>query len=175
MSQGQADVREQGKAVARRMLEAWNRRGETHLVEDLISPHLVTTFARPITFGPGSERNRQLHEAALPRSAFSNQRFEEEILLAERDTVFVAWTVTATNDGPLFGRPPTGKEVTVHGADVLRVVEGKIATHRHFYGKTRAHALARLGLLDPEMQRMLLAEGLIARGRPSGVAFQAPQ
>jgi ketosteroid isomerase-like protein len=173
MSQGQADPREQNKAIARQLLEAWNSQGETHLAEDLISPHLVTTFARPITFGPGTERDRALYEAALPRTAITGQRFQEQILIAEGDTVFVAWAVTGRHEGELYGRPPTHQEVTTYGSDVLRIVDGKIIEHRHYYGKARVHALARLGLLDEAMQRTLLAEGLITRGAPSGIAFRA--
>ena len=157
-------------SVARQMLKAWNERGETHMVDALMSPSLVTRFSAPITAAAGRERKPVESEVALPREGVQNQRFEEEIVITEGDRVFVAWSVTGKNNGQLYGRAPTGKDITVHGADVMRVHgDGKIAEHWDFYSKARVHALARLGLLDEDMQQMLVRQGLLGRGHPSGV------
>ena len=172
MPSDQTDNREQNKAIVRQMLQAWNQRGATHLVDDLISPHLVTSYGKPIVMGSGGERDRELQEQALPREGFPDQRFQEEIVIAEGNTVFVAWTVTGTHRGRFYGHEATGRQITVQGADIIRIEGQKIVEHRPFYGKARVHALARLGLLDERTQRILLQDGLIIRGRPSGVDFR---
>jgi len=154
------------------MLEEWNARGETGLPDELVSRDIVTHFPRPlVAWSRGAERERVGPEIALPREAFPDQRFEEQILIAEGDMVFVAWDVTGTHLGPLYGREPTGKEVTVHGADVVRLENGKIVGHWDYYTKARTHALARLGLLDLDMQEFLLEQGLMGRGRASGMLW----
>jgi predicted ester cyclase len=162
-------TRERAKQVARKMLEAWNAEGETYLPEDLMGPTLVTHFPQRLERANGGARRRVASEAALPREAFSGQRFEEEIVLSDGEYVFLAWSVTATNDGPVFGRAPTGKEVRVYGADVIRVDQGRIAEHWDYYTKARTHALAQLGLLDAEMQKTLEAERLLGRGPATAV------
>jgi predicted ester cyclase len=41
------------------------------------------------------------------------------------------WTLRATNDGPLFGREPTGRRVEMSGIDMIRVRDGQIAELWH--------------------------------------------
>jgi predicted ester cyclase len=168
----QDQLHEHGKAVARNMLAAWNKRGHTFMVDELMSPGLVSRYAQPLVATRGQQRAHVESEVALPPEGLPDQRFDEEILLTEGDLTFVAWNVSGTNRGELYGRKPTGKYVTVHGADVLRVApERRIAEHWHYYSKARVHALARLGLLDEEMQQLLLSRGLLGRGKPSGVIW----
>ena len=41
------------------------------------------------------------------------------------------WTMAATNDGSLFGRPPTGHRVEISGIDMVKVRDGRIAELWH--------------------------------------------
>lgn len=163
--------RSRNREVARRMIEEWNRRGEAHLVDEMTARAVVTHFTRP----PSRRRSRWIwwtprstrapFEVALPREAFPDQRFEEEMIITEGDLAFIAWTVTGTHQGELYGRAPTGRQVTVHGADVIRLNDaGEITEHWDYYAKARTHALARLGLMDGDMRRRLVDEGLLGRG-----------
>jgi predicted ester cyclase len=43
--------------------------------------------------------------------------------------VFVAWTWTGTNVGPIGGMPPTGRLLTMSGATVYFVSDGKVTGH----------------------------------------------
>lgn len=54
-----------------------------------------------------------------------------EDLLAEGDKVVDRWTARGTHPGELIGIPPTGKEVTITGMDILRISNGKIAEIWH--------------------------------------------
>ena len=49
--------------------------------------------------------------------------------LAERDLVASRWTITGTHRGEFQGVPPTGRQVTMSGIDISRVVNGKVAEH----------------------------------------------
>ena len=49
--------------------------------------------------------------------------------LAERDLVASRWMITGTHRGAFQGVPPTGRQVTMAGIDISRVVDGKIAEH----------------------------------------------
>ena len=49
--------------------------------------------------------------------------------LAERDLVASRWTITGTHRGEFQGAPPTGRQVTMSGIDISRVVDGKVAEH----------------------------------------------
>jgi predicted ester cyclase len=171
-SDNDVKLRQRNKAIARRMLKAWNRYGTTFMVDELISPTLITRFAEPLVATLGQERELVESEMALPREAFPEQHFEEEILIADSEKAFLGWNVTATNDGSIFGRQPTHKEITVTGADVIRLDEnGKIAEHWPYYSKARIHALARLGLLDQNMAEVLMNRGLLGRGKPTGILW----
>jgi predicted ester cyclase len=177
----ETDVRETNKAVVRRVLETWNAEGETHIPDALIADSLVTHFPHAIRIQRDTRgrvmtsarnrapRRRVRSEIALPRSAFPDQEFTEQIVIAENDLVFVAWDVTGTNKGKLYGRAPTGKRITVQGSDVYRIRNGKIVEHWDYFTKARTHALARLGLFDKKMQQYLLKEGLLGRGTAKGI------
>jgi predicted ester cyclase len=152
------------------MLDAWNQRKEAHLVRDLIDPTTVTHFAKPVVLAEGAEHQPSELETALPREAFPDQQFTEEIVVSEGDLIFVGWKATGTQEGRFQGNEPTRKRVSVHGSDVLRVTEdGKIAEHIGYYSKPRVHALAQLGLLNDRTQERLRNDGLLRRGRASGI------
>lgn len=39
------------------------------------------------------------------------------------------WTITGTHKGEFQGVPPSGRQITMNGIDMSRVVEGKLAEH----------------------------------------------
>lgn len=159
--------RERNKRVVRRVLRAWNRKKESFFPSHLISPALVTHFGNGSAGAGARARSREL-EVVLPNSAFPDQRFEEQILIADDKSVFIGWEFIGTHKGPLYGRRATGKAVTVHGADFYRLENGLIVEHWDFYSKTRVHVLAKLGLLDRKMQQYLINTGLLGRNYVTG-------
>jgi predicted ester cyclase len=58
--------------------------------------------------------------------AFSNARWTVEETLTAGDRVIVRWGARATQDGPLFAIAATGRNVTVAGIWIFRVVNDKI-------------------------------------------------
>ncbi len=60
-------------------------------------------------------------------SAFPDLRVKNEDVIVEEDKVAVRWTARGTHNGQLMNIPPTGKQVTLKGIDILRIDNGRIA------------------------------------------------
>jgi steroid delta-isomerase-like uncharacterized protein len=116
---GMQDIKE----IARRTLEdPW--RGKLDEVIDLVDDAYVahTTGApEPIRGKAGFREFVTMYLAAFPDG---NITVEEQ--LAERDLVGTRWTGRGTQTGELMGMAPTGKEVTVPGLTISRIVDGKL-------------------------------------------------
>ena len=58
--------------------------------------------------------------------AFPDLVVTVEDQIAEGDRVVTRWTARGTHGGEFLGIPPTGKEFTFKGVDIVRIVDGKI-------------------------------------------------
>ncbi len=117
---------EENKALARRMVEAWNR-GDLAALDDLIAPDFVFHDPADPAMPPGPRGAKEL--VAAFRTAFPDLRLTIEDEIAEGAMVVQRLTGTGTHHGPFAGVPPTGKPVTMSSIEVLRVERGKIAEH----------------------------------------------
>jgi predicted SnoaL-like aldol condensation-catalyzing enzyme len=157
------DTRDTNRAVARQLLSAWNKHGETYMPKDLAHPQMVRYFPQPV--GMASASGQPAVASALPRAAIQGQNYQEDMIIANGEYAFVAWHMTGVHAGQLYGRAATGGSVTVYGADILRVADGKVIEHWDYYSKSRVQALGQLGLLDADMQRYLISNHLLGRNR----------
>jgi len=114
---------EQNKQLVLRWKEEiWNKRN-VNIVDELCAPDYVGHITG--TPGPiqGREALKQLLAAYL--AAFDIQD-TPEFLIAEDDMVVIHDTYRLKhNKGAFQGIPPTGKEVSVTGTDIYRMVDGK--------------------------------------------------
>lgn len=157
-------IRDTNKAVARQVISAWNQRGETHLPDRLVHPQFVRFHPQPVGFAArGSDVSAV--DAALPRTGIHGQQFKEDMVIADENYAFIAWSMSGQHRGELYGRKATGSPVTVRGADLIRLVDGKVIEHWDYYSKSRVQALAQLGLLDKQMQEQLIQQNLLSRNR----------
>ena len=83
--------------------------------------------------------------AAL-RRAFPDTRHTIEDLVAEADRVVARVSARGTHTGELWGRPPTGRLVTLTSIVIYRVVGGRIAERWSEHG---AGVLEQLGMARP--------------------------
>lgn len=98
----------------------WGR-GELHLVDAVLAPHVRDHMPIPGQLG-GRAAMRDV--VRLFRDALPDLRMDLKLALAAGDgaagwTVDV-WELSGTHAGPLFGVPPTGREVRFCGIDVAR-------------------------------------------------------
>ena len=112
------------KAIARRLLEEAFNSGNLDVIDELLAPEFVN------------------HDAALPepttgidaakasiggyRAAFPDLRITLEQQVADAELVATRWTARGTHQGELFGITPTGKQATVTGITIDRIVGGRI-------------------------------------------------
>jgi steroid delta-isomerase-like uncharacterized protein len=116
---------ESNKALSRRLLEEAFNAGNIDVVDELVTTDVVN------------------HDAALPeamigpdaakasirgyRTAFPDLRITIEEQIADDQGVATRWSAKGTHEGELMGMAPTGKQATVTGITIDRIVDGRIA------------------------------------------------
>jgi steroid delta-isomerase-like uncharacterized protein len=117
-------------AIAHRYFDGWNRR-DASIVLETMGPG--GTYSDPQTGGPlGGEPFREYMNRLF--ASFPDVSFEiaSEGLLAP-DLVAAQWIMRGTNTGSMMGLPPTGKPVMLHGADFIRVSDGRIRSVEGYF------------------------------------------
>jgi steroid delta-isomerase-like uncharacterized protein len=117
---------DQTKSLLRELLEDDISRGDETVAERIIHPEFVDH-----TNPPGMQHGLAGHQAIvrLFRTAFPDQWWQIEDLIAEGDRVVARTTMTGTHHGDFFGIPPTGRSVTVSGVHIIRVADGRVIEH----------------------------------------------
>ncbi len=113
---------EEHKAIQRRVYELFSS-GNQEALEEVIAPDAVDRNAQP-GLAPGLEGVRQT--LGMFRAAFPDLRISAEDMLAEGDRVAARITATGTHRGEFQGLPPTGKQVTISGIEIVRIANGRV-------------------------------------------------
>ena len=127
---------EENKALARRLHEEWDKKGYSGAV-DLLAPDFVAHL--PGASQPLNLAAYQQYGGAFD-AGFSNTKHTILDQIAEGDKVVTRVSWHATHTGNFQGIPPTGKQVTMTGLNIIRVANGKVP---EFWGEFDA-----LGLLQ---------------------------
>jgi steroid delta-isomerase-like uncharacterized protein len=114
---------EANKALVKRWIDAWNTRGNLHLVDALFAADHVDRTPPP-NGKQGVEGVRQFVNFFF--DAFEDVEMRADPLMAEGDLVCYRWTATARHTGPIAGIPATGKRVTITGITMHRIRNGKV-------------------------------------------------
>jgi steroid delta-isomerase-like uncharacterized protein len=111
------------KAIARRFLEEAFNSGNLAVVDELVAPEFVNHDAALPEPGVGIEAAK----ASITgyREAFPDLRLTIEQQLAEGEYVTTRWSARGTHQGNLMGMAPTGKQATVTGITIDRIVDGR--------------------------------------------------
>jgi steroid delta-isomerase-like uncharacterized protein len=117
----------ENKAVIRSFIEEVLNQGQLDRINDLVALDFVELD--PL---PGQEQGREGLKQVIAafRTAFPDIHWVIEEIVAEEDKVFSRFTWHGTHRGEFFGVPATGKQITVKGMVVDRVVAGKMAESR---------------------------------------------
>src|SRR5262249_49173717 len=137
------------KAKVLMILDAFNT-GDPSILSQLFSRTIYAPgdhFVNPDMNGMPPLRRVQM-EIMNDATAFPDRRFAVDQLLAEDDTVVLRWTMTGTHLGPLFGREPTGTQISTFGYEWVRFQNGLIVEHHDDGGTTLIDVLNQLGWLD---------------------------
>jgi steroid delta-isomerase-like uncharacterized protein len=114
------------KAISARINEEVVTQGNLALADEILAAGYVDHDAPP-ELSPGVEGFKE--QIILYRTAFPDLRIVTEDMIAEGDKVVTRWTAHGTHQGELRGLAPTGKQVTVKGIAIDRIVDGKIVEH----------------------------------------------
>lgn len=116
---------EENKTLIRYLIEEALNKGNLSVAEGHFTPdYQVRIPGKPE--GPrGPEVFRQV--IGMWRAAFSDWHMTIENLIAEGDYVANRFTTRGTHTGPLMGIPATGKTMVVHGQELHRLRDGKVA------------------------------------------------
>ncbi len=115
----------ENKELVRRFYEEVWVNGNLEVADEVFAPDYLRHDFRASDALPGPEGQKKI--AAEFRAAFSDLRFEVELLIADGDYVVGRWTASGTNLGPWGSLEPTGRTVTFSAANIFRFEDGKVA------------------------------------------------
>jgi steroid delta-isomerase-like uncharacterized protein len=135
--------------LVRDAYEAWNQRDFDRQVEAM-TPDVTITMMGTGEVMQGTEGGRRY--STTWADAFPDGRITVDTVAGDGDTVVVEFTGRGTHTGTLVTSmgsiPATGRSVTLHFCDVLKMRDGKIAS-QHSYLDTGS-LMAQLGLATQE-------------------------
>lgn len=111
----------QNKMVVRRSFEEVYNRGNLDAVDDLVSSDFVAHSPSRDIKGPAGMKQFVLSL----REAFPDLHITIDDQFADGDKVVTRWTARGTHLGTFQGVPPTGKQGSMTGMDIDRVVDGR--------------------------------------------------
>lgn len=116
------DQLRRNKAIIARYFEEWADRGNTVVADELLATNLV--LRNP----PAVIRSLEDYKNGMAKfhAAFPGARYTVEELIAERDKVVARWMLRGKQAVDYQGHTPNGKTMTVTGASIFRLAEGKI-------------------------------------------------
>jgi steroid delta-isomerase-like uncharacterized protein len=143
---------EQNKAQIRRVIEEVYNRGDLGLVDELAASDLVIHASSQEIHG---REGAKQYVAAL-RAGFPDLHFTVQDQIAEGDKVVTRWTARGTHRGEFQNVPATGREIRLVGADIDRVIGGKVVecwAHVDELGLMRQLGAIEAGLVDSDEAR----------------------
>jgi steroid delta-isomerase-like uncharacterized protein len=116
--------------VAQRYFDGWNRHDPPAVLATMADGGTYTdpTTGGPVS-GPAFSGYMQGFFATFPDVSFE----VASAGLAAPDLVAAQWIMRGTNGGSMMGLPPTGKRVELHGADFIRVADGRIRSVQGYF------------------------------------------
>jgi len=114
---------EENKRLVRRITEEGLNKGDVSFVDDVFAPD-YRVHAPGLELPPGPAAFRRA--VSLWRTAFPDFEVTIEAQIGEGDLVVNRFRTSGTHLGQLLRAAPTGRRFTVRGADVHRVVNGRV-------------------------------------------------
>jgi steroid delta-isomerase-like uncharacterized protein len=116
---------ESNKDLVRRLYEEGFNDGDLDVVDELVSPAVVTH--NPIILDAPSGPESVRGGIEMLRKGFPDLEVEVQDLVAEGDRVAASMTMTGTNEGDYRRGGATGKRGTIRAFFIWRIEDGKLA------------------------------------------------
>ena len=135
---------EENKTLVRRFYDEVFNKKNLAVSNDFLDPHIIE-HALPPGLPGGIEGSRQFIGMYL--AAFPDLHLTAEDMIEEGDRVAARLTMRGTHKGEFMGIPPTSKQVSITGIQVLRVASGRIA--ENWINLDALGLLQQLGVVPP--------------------------
>jgi steroid delta-isomerase-like uncharacterized protein len=115
----------ENKALSRRLLEEAFNAGNMAVVDEVLATDVVnhdSALPEPTVGQDAAKASIQGYRAAFP-----DLRITIEEQVAGDDLVATRWSAKGTQQGELMGMAATGKQATVTGITIDKIVDGRIA------------------------------------------------
>jgi steroid delta-isomerase-like uncharacterized protein len=112
------------KAIARYLTEEVFNKGNLEAVDEVISSDFTHHDPNTREFSSGPMGYKKFIQSY--RKAFPDLEITIEQQISEGDLVVDRWKGRGTHQGELMGMAPTGKQVSITGMTIHRIVAGKI-------------------------------------------------
>jgi steroid delta-isomerase-like uncharacterized protein len=113
-------------AKSRRFMEEAFNKGNMKAVDEFMSANFVEHDPFPGQ-GPGLQGFKQGLTAF--RQAFPDLHVGIDDMIADGEKVVIRSTMKGTHKGTFMNMPPTGKQISVEGIDIVRISGGKAVEH----------------------------------------------
>jgi steroid delta-isomerase-like uncharacterized protein len=113
---------EQNKSLTRRFYEEVFNKKNLAAIDELCAAGFVDHSALPEQ-PPGAAGLKAVFQEYF--QAFPDMSLTIHEMIAENDIVVTRFTGRGTHKGALLGAPPTGKQVSFSGIDMVRIKDGK--------------------------------------------------
>ena len=117
------DITEQNKNTVTSFIQALFTKGDLGAVDDYLTEDFIDHD--PPMGGPAN-REGMRQAAAMFRAAFPDWHSDIGFYVEEGDLVVENFTASGTQQGEIFGVPPSGRTVSLPGINIWRVRDGLI-------------------------------------------------
>jgi steroid delta-isomerase-like uncharacterized protein len=121
-SMSEAEANEQ--FLRRWFEEVWNQKSESAIDSMMSDDCIAYGLPDPDAVIRGPEEFKQFHRRFC--GAFPDVQITLEDVIASGDRVAARWRATGTHAGPHLGFPPTGKKVSLDGATIGVIRDGRL-------------------------------------------------
>ena len=116
---------DQNKSLIRYLIEEGLNQGNLSVADEHFTPDYTVHIPGRSDLPHGPSSFKQV--IGMWRAAFPDFHMTIEDLIAEGDRVANRFTTRGTHLAPLMGIPATGKPIVVHGQELHRLADGKVA------------------------------------------------
>jgi steroid delta-isomerase-like uncharacterized protein len=133
-------------AALTKFAEAVNT-GKFDLFKEAVSPENIDHDPAPGQV-PGPEGYRMFFSGL--RNAFPDLSVALETLVADEESIAIAYTITGTQNGPLMAVAPTGRKIKIRGVQIAKFKDGKMV--ERWGSSDELGMLQQLGVIAPPAQ-----------------------
>jgi steroid delta-isomerase-like uncharacterized protein len=131
--------------TARRFIEEILDTGDWSAADEVLQPDVV--MYHPSSPEPIRELGAVQSFLGVFRTGMPDLTLSVEADTGDGEYVACRWTAHGTHTGEMFGIPPTGNRIEIHGISFLRFVDGKIA--EDWVEENTLSVLQQLGVIPP--------------------------